>query len=190
MKRIMIAIGLATLLAAALALAGDPPPAGNTGAAPATPGITEATPSPQSEAMAQAAEHRFFTPTEIKWQEAPPSLPRGAKVAVLEGDLGSPGPFTMRIMVPAGYKIPPHFHPGIEHVTILSGSFFMGMGETWDESKGHELTAGSFAYMAAGTRHFVWTKRATVLQVHGIGPWGITYVNPTDDPRNQKQAAK
>lgn len=190
MKRILIATGLATLLTAALALADDPPQTGKTGDAPATSGITETVPTPQAEAMAQAAEHRYFTPASIKWTDAPPSLPKGAKVAVLEGDLASPGPFTMRVMVPAGYKIPPHFHPGIEHVTVLSGSFFMGMGETWDVSKGHELTAGSFSYMAAGTRHFAWTKKATVLQVHGMGPWGTTYVNPTDDPRNQNQATK
>ncbi|HEY6221042.1 MAG TPA: cupin domain-containing protein [Candidatus Eisenbacteria bacterium] len=189
MKRILIAIGLGTLLAGALALASDPPPAGKTGD-PATGRITEAAPTPQSEAMAEAAEHRFFTPADVKWADAPPSMPKGAKIAVLEGDLGSPGPFTMRVMVPAGFRIPPHFHPGIEHVTVLSGSFFMGVGEKWDESKGHELTAGSYSYMAAGTRHFAWTKKATVLQVHGMGPWGITYVNPTDDPRNQKQATK
>ncbi|HYR69045.1 MAG TPA: cupin domain-containing protein [Candidatus Dormibacteraeota bacterium] len=190
MKRILIAIGLGTLLAAALALAGDPSQTGKTGDPQATSGITEATPTPQSEAMAQASEHRYFTPADIKWTDAPPSLPKGAKVAVLEGDLASPGPFTMRAMVPAGYKIPPHFHPGIEHVTVLSGSFFMGMGETFDESKGHELAPGSFSYMVAGARHFAWTKKATVLQIHGMGPWGITYVNATDDPRNQKQAAK
>ena len=190
MKRILIAIGLGMLLAAALALAEDPAPTAKSDAPAAKSAITEAAPTPQSEAMAQAAEHRYFTPADIKWTEGPASLPKGVKVSVLEGDLGSPGPFTMRAMVPAGYKIPPHFHPAIEHVTVLSGSFFMGMGETWDETKGHELTPGSFAYMTAGTRHFAWTKKPTVIQVNGMGPWGITYVNPTDDPRNQKQATK
>ncbi|HKW50690.1 MAG TPA: cupin domain-containing protein, partial [Candidatus Eisenbacteria bacterium] len=138
MKRILIAIALATLLAAPLALAGDPAPTAKTGDPAATRGITEAAPTPQSEEMAQAAEHRYFTPADFKWQDAPPSMPKGSKIAVLEGDLGSPGPFTMRVMVPAGYRIPPHFHPGIEHVTVLSGSLFMGLGEKFDESKGHE----------------------------------------------------
>lgn len=189
MRRIWIAISLATLMAPAFVRAGDPAQPTKTGTAAATSKIAE-TASQASEEMAQAAEHRYFLPTDIKWTDAPPAMPKGSKVAVLEGDLASPGPFTMRVMVPAGYKIPPHFHPGIEHVTVLSGSFFMAQGEKWDESKGHELTAGSFCYMAAGTRHYAWTKRPAVLQVHGMGPWGITYVNPTDDPRNQKQATK
>lgn len=188
MRRIWIAIGLATLLAPALARAADPPQA--TGTAPATSKVAETTPMPEMPDAMAAAEHRYFTPTDIKWSDAPPSLPKGAKVDVLEGDLASPGPFTMRVMLPAGYKVPPHFHPGIEHVTVLSGSFFMALGDRWDESKGHEMTAGSFGYMAAGARHYAWTKKPTVLQIHGMGPWGITYVNPTDDPRNQKQATK
>lgn len=190
MRRIVIAIGLATLLTPALARASDPPPAGTTGAATVPSKVAESAVPPQAAEVAQAGEHRIFTPADLKWADSPPSLPKGAKVAVLEGDLGSPGPFTMRIMLPAGYKIPPHFHPGIEHVTVIVGALYMGLGEKWDETKGHELTPGSFSYMAAGTRHYAWTKKATTLQVHGVGPWGITYVNPTDDPRNQKDAAK
>jgi hypothetical protein len=190
MRRVVIAIGLATLLIPSVLRADDPPPAGNTGSAPATSKVAETAVPPQAAEMEQAAEHRYFTPAEFKWTDAPPSLPKGAKVAVLEGDLASPGPFTMRIMLPAGYKIMPHFHPGVEHVTVLAGSFFMALGDTWDESKGHELTGGSFGYMAPGTKHYAWTKKPATIQVHGVGPWGITYVNPTDDPRNQKQATK
>ncbi len=189
MRRILIAIGVVTLMVPVLAWADDP--AGTkTGDTPPPSKVAETAPTPVADdAMAQA-EHRYFNPADVKWVDAPPSLPKGAKIAVLEGDLASPGPFTMRISVPAGFKIPPHWHPGIEHVTVISGAFFMGLGETWDESKGHELTPGAFSYMAAGTRHFAWSKKATVLQVHGVGPWGITYVNPSDDPRNQKQATK
>jgi quercetin dioxygenase-like cupin family protein len=190
MKRILIAIGVVTLIAPMLARAGDAPATTKAGEATAAK-VAEATPAPDAApTMAQAAEHRFFNSADIKWVDGPASLPKGAKIAVLEGDLASPGPFTMRVMAPAGFKIPPHWHPGIEHVTVVSGAFFMGMGDTWDESKGHELTPGSFSYMAAGTRHFAWTKKETVVQVHGVGPWGITYVNPSDDPRNQKQATK
>jgi len=187
MRRILIAIGVVTLMVPALAWADDPPATAQTGDPAAPSKIAETTPAP--DAMAQA-EHRFFNPADVKWVDAPASLPKGAKIAVLEGDLASPGPFTMRIKAPAGFKIAPHWHPAIEHVTVISGSFYMGTGDTWDESKGHELTPGSFSYMAAGTRHFAWTKKETVLQVHGVGPWGITYVNPSDDPRNQKQATK
>jgi len=189
MRRFVIAVGLAALLTPAILRADDPPATGNVGA-PATSKVAEQSVPPQSPEVAQAGEHQYFAPTDLKWADAPPSLPKGGKVAVLEGDLASPGPFTMRVMLPAGYKIPPHFHPGVEHVTVLSGSLFMGMGEKWDETKAHELTGGSFSYMAAGVRHFAYTKKPTTIQVHGVGPWGITYVNPTDDPRNQKQATK
>jgi quercetin dioxygenase-like cupin family protein len=175
--RFLIGVAAAALIAPTAALAGDPS-AGKSAEAS------------QAAAAAPAAEHRYFTPADVKWTDGPPSLPKGAKVSVLEGDPAAPGPFTMRLSVPAGYKIPPHWHPAIEHVTVVSGSLFMGMGETWDESKGHEMPAGSFGYMLAGVRHFAWTKVETVVQVHGIGPWGITYVNPSDDPRNQKQATQ
>lgn len=129
-----------------------------------------------------------YAPTDVTWQEGPASLPAGAKLAVLEGDLTKAGPFTMRLMVPDGYRVPPHSHGNIEHLTVVSGTFYVGMGEKFDESAGRELPAGSFAFMPAGMRHFAWTKGETVVQVHGVGPWSITYVNPTDDPR--KSAAK
>ncbi|MCI0595615.1 MAG: cupin domain-containing protein [candidate division Zixibacteria bacterium] len=131
-------------------------------------------------------DHIMLTEPELKWADAPPSLPPGAKLAVLEGDPAQPGPFTMRIKAPAGYKVPPHWHPADEHVTVISGSFFMGLGDKFDEKAMKELTPGGFAVMATGTRHFAMTKKETVVQVHGIGPWGINYVNPADDPRQAK----
>jgi quercetin dioxygenase-like cupin family protein len=129
--------------------------------------------------------HVMATPGSEKWGPAPPSLPAGAQVAVLEGDPAKPGAFTMRIKLPDGYRIPPHWHPADEHVTVIAGTFVMGLGEKFDESAGKPLDAGSFAMMPTGTRHFVWTKGATVVQLHGIGPWGITYVNASDDPRKK-----
>jgi quercetin dioxygenase-like cupin family protein len=189
MKRFLFAIGVVTLLTPTFAFAGDTPatPAGQ--ATPATQATPAAQPTPAAQ-VTPPVEHRYYTPADIKWVDGPPSLPKGAKFAVLEGDPTAPGPFAMRISVPAGYKIPPHWHPAMEHVTVISGSFFMGLGDTWDESKGHEMPAGSFGYMPQGVKHYAWTKVETVVQVHGIGPWGITYVNASDDPRNQKQATK
>jgi quercetin dioxygenase-like cupin family protein len=131
-------------------------------------------------------DHIMLTGPELVWKDAPPSLPTGAKLAVLEGDPAQPGPFTMRIKAPAGYKVPPHWHPADEHVTVISGGFFMGLGDKFDEKGMKELTPGSFAVMVTGTRHFAMTKKETVVQVHGIGPWGINYVNPADDPRQAK----
>jgi quercetin dioxygenase-like cupin family protein len=118
--------------------------------------------------------------------EGPASLPKGARVAMLEGNPTQEGPFTMRLQLPAGFKIPPHWHPAVEHVTVISGTFNLGMGEKFDTSSGRALTAGAFAFMQPGMRHFAWTNEETVIQVHGIGPWKITYLNSGDDPRNKK----
>jgi len=130
--------------------------------------------------------HVMFTPSTVSWAAAPPSLPPGAQAAVLQGDPSKAGPFTMRLKAPDGYRIAPHYHPADEHVTVLQGALTVGMGEKVDMTAARELTAGSFAVMPAGARHFASTKGETILQLHGIGPWGITYVNAADDPRNNK----
>src|SRR3989344_3979075 len=89
-----------------------------------------------------------------------------------------------RLEFPANYRVAPHWHPADEHVTVIAGTFALGMGETFDETKLEELGVGGFAMMRTGTRHFAWSKDGAVVQLHGIGPWGLTYVNPADDPRN------
>lgn len=131
-----------------------------------------------------AALHR---PDGLKWQDGPPSLPPGAKFAVLEGDPARPGPFVFRVKVPDGYRIPPHTHPKPERVTILAGAFNLGMGDTFDEKKGEALPAGTYGTWPAGMKHYVWVKGETVVQFHGDGPWVIEYVNPADDPRKGKR---
>jgi hypothetical protein len=123
----------------------------------------------------------------IKWQSGPPSLPRGAMFAVLEGDPSKEEPFVFRVKLPDGYRIPPHTHPKTERITVLSGTFHIGMGSTFDERAGKPMPAGTYGYWAAGMKHFVWTKGETVVQFHGMGPWAIQYVDPKDDPRNQKK---
>ena len=133
------------------------------------------------------ADHGVFAPADIKWVDGPPSLPPGAKLAVLEGDPTQEGLFTMRIKAPDGYKIPPHWHAAFEHVTVISGTFRLGMGEKFDETKLQDVPAGGFSYMAPGMRHFAATKGETVLQVHAMGPWQLYYVNPSDDPRQMKK---
>ncbi|HEY2924489.1 MAG TPA: cupin domain-containing protein [Candidatus Eisenbacteria bacterium] len=175
------------LMLAAAAFADDAAKTTDTAKSSATPAATAATPA---QAAVPATEHRRFLPGDFKWSDAPASLPKGAKVAVIHGDPNAPGIFAMRISMPAGYRIPPHSHPADEHVTVISGEFTMGLGDTWEESKGHALPAGSVSIMPKGTRHFAWSKVETVVQVHAMGPWGITYVNPQDDPRNKKQAEK
>jgi quercetin dioxygenase-like cupin family protein len=122
-------------------------------------------------------------PGTIKWGPAPALLPAGAQLAVLEGEPAKAGPFTMRLRVPDGYRIPPHYHPVIEHVTVVQGTFLVGMGERFDTAKLTELPTGTFAALEPGVRHFAQARGETILQIHGIGPWSLTYVNPADDPR-------
>lgn len=131
-------------------------------------------------------DHIMVMPGDIKWVDAPASLPPGAKVAVIEGDPKARGLFTMRVKLPANYTIKPHWHPADEHVTVIEGSFYMGLGEKFDEKAAKEIPTGGFAVMLTGTRHYAFSKKECIIQLHGMGPWGIIYVNPADDPRNKK----
>ena len=129
-------------------------------------------------------DHLMVTAGDLKWADVP-SLPPGAKLAVIEGPLNEAVPFTMRVKFPADYKLPPHWHPAIEHVTVISGTIHLGMGDKLDTAKTTALTPGSVAIMQPKTHHFLWTKDETIVQVHGVGPWGINYLNPEDDPRKK-----
>jgi quercetin dioxygenase-like cupin family protein len=140
--------------------------------------------SKNSSAFAQTRPtHVLVTPDQVKWGSAPPSLPAGAQLAVLEGDPSKAGAFTIRAKFPDGYKIPPHWHPTDERIVVLEGSLGMGVGDKFDQSAGHELQVGSYSMMPKGLRHFAWAKGDTVIQVSSTGPFEVNYVNPTDDPR-------
>lgn len=128
----------------------------------------------------------MFLADEVAWSPAPASLPAGAKVAVLDGNPKKTGPFTMRISFPDGYRIPPHYHPAVERVTVIEGDFQLGMGDKFDESALKSMPAGAFVSMQPGTRHFARAKGNTVVQVNATGPWKLIYVNPADDPRKEK----
>jgi hypothetical protein len=134
--------------------------------------------------MPGATIHR---PDAIGWKDAPPTLPPGAKVAILDGDPAKPGPFVMRMKFPTGYRVMPHTHPKPERVTVLSGTLHIGMGAAYDATKTQPLPAGSFGTWPAGMAHFGWFEGETVIQLHGEGPWTITYLNPADDPRNPRK---
>lgn len=122
-------------------------------------------------------------PAAMTWGQAPAALPPGAQAVKLEGDPGKPGFFAMRLKVPAGYKIMPHHHPGTERVTVIEGTFSLGMGEKWDDAALVSYPAGSYVSIPKGHRHFAQFKEGAVIQLTSLGPWGITYVNPGDDPR-------
>jgi len=119
----------------------------------------------------------------IQWKAGPPSLPAGAQIAVLEGDPTKEGPFVFRVKVPDGYRIPVHTHPKTERVTVIAGTFNIGMGEKFDQDATKAMPAGTYGFWKSGMKHFVWTKGETIVQFHGEGPWTINYVDPKDDPR-------
>jgi quercetin dioxygenase-like cupin family protein len=127
---------------------------------------------------------------DVKWGPPPPALPPGAKMAVLAGDPASTGLVTLRVKMPAGYKVPPHWHPTDEHVTVLSGSVLLGMGDKLDETRAKTLTAGGYVVAPANMHHFALTTTGAVIQISLNGPFGITYVNPADDPSKQAASAK
>jgi ketosteroid isomerase-like protein/quercetin dioxygenase-like cupin family protein len=134
-----------------------------------------------------AATHVAVPADSLKWGDAPPGMPGGMRAAVVSGDPAQAGqPYVLRAQMPAGYRIPPHWHPTNENVTVLSGTVALGMGDTFDERALQDLSAGSFTTVPADMRHFFVSKTASTIQVHGIAPFGITYVNPADDPRMKK----
>lgn len=126
--------------------------------------------------------HVVMPAAAVKWVDPPPSVPPGAKLAVISGDPSKPEMFTIRLQFPNGYKIAPHWHPTDEHVTVLSGTFAAAMGKTWDDKALANLPAGSYAVMAATMPHYATARGAAVVQVHGMGPFVLNYVNPADDP--------
>ena len=129
------------------------------------------------------SQQNAFTPDQIKWGPVPPTLQPGAQLAVLEGDPGaSSGDFTIRLKMPDGYKIAPHYHPKRENVTVVSGAFKLGMGDKFDDSKLMSLPTGSFGYMDPDMHHYGMASGETIVQVHGMSPFQIIYVNPADDP--------
>jgi hypothetical protein len=137
---------------------------------------------------AAADEPVLLNQSDLKWGPAPPTLPKGAQLAVLHGDPGKPGPFVMRLKMPAGYKLPPHWHSQAENLTIVSGTFHIGSGDKMDAGGANTMKGGGFHYLPERARHYAFVKEPTIVQVHGDGPFDITYVDPGDDP--QKAAGK
>ena len=140
---------------------------------------------------ADAAKHdaTAINAAEIKWGEAPPDVPKGASLAVLHGDPSKKAPFTIRLKLPAGYKIPPHWHSNDEQLTIVSGAFVLHMGDTMD-APANTLTAGGYHFLPGKMHHAAETKGETIVQVNGMGPFDIHYLNPTDNPNKSAATMK
>jgi hypothetical protein len=141
------------------------------------PGVTASSP----------AEKNAFTPDTIQWGPAPPFLPAGAQLAVLEGNpMASTGDYTVRLKMPAGYKIAPHWHPQRENVTVITGTFKLGMGDQFDESKMMSAPVGSFAYLDPSMHHYAMAVDEVVVQIHGQAPVQLNHVNADDDRSRKK----
>lgn len=130
-------------------------------------------------AHAQAATNA----ADLKWGPAPAAFPAGAQMAVVSGDPGKAGPFTVQLSMPDGYKIKPHSHPTDENVTVVQGTFLVGMGDKWDVAKAKPLATGETGAVPANMAHYAQAKGKTVVQVASTGPFAMTYVHPSDDPR-------
>ena len=128
--------------------------------------------------------HVMATLAEAQWGPAPPMLPPGAQIAVLAGDPTKPVAYTVRLKFPANYTIPAHSHPTNENVTVVSGDFFVGMGNVVDKASAKALGVGGFGFLPAGMNHFAFTRQETTIVLFGQGPVEFKYVNAADDPRH------
>jgi len=127
-------------------------------------------------------EHIMVEADKLVWKDNP-TLPPGAKIAIIEGNPKEAGLFAFRLKFPAGYRIPPHEHPVTGHVTVLAGTFHIAVGNRFDTTSGDAVPIGGYSLMPANTQHYAWADGETIIQIHGLGPWGIKYVNAADDPR-------
>jgi len=139
--------------------------------------------APKSAQAATPSESR--AEQDFNWGPAPDFLPKGAQIAVLQGNPGGNEEFTVRLKFPAGYKIAPHTHPTIENVTVLQGTFLAGMGEEFAKSALHPFGRDGFVSIPANHAHYAMARGETIIQLHAVGPFLVTYINPNDDPRNR-----
>ena len=123
----------------------------------------------------------------LQWSDAPPRLPAGGKMTVLDGDPSKPGSFIARLKMPAGYRIMPHVHPAAERVTVISGTLHIATGDQLDQTAGRQLNAGDFVVFPKGSKHAAWAVEECVIQIQSEGPFEMNYVNPADDPRKGKK---
>ena len=122
----------------------------------------------------------------LKWMDGPPGLPGGSKFAVVSGDPGKEGTFTIRAKFPANYTVPPHSHPTDEKVSVKSGGpLSYGMGDKLDKANVGTLEKGYHVTLGAKMNHYAFTTEPVEIEITAMGPFGITYADPKDDPRNK-----
>ena len=148
-----------------------------------TPETNQAVPQPRKH-QPDEEQFRAIHSEDVQWA-AFPAFPPEARLAILVGDPSKPGPYTIRVKLPAGTKMAPHKHPEDRIYTVLSGVFYIGLGEAFDESKLTAYAPGSVVVLPGGQPHFHWAKSGEyITQVSAIGPLGLSYIDPTNDPRS------
>ena len=151
----------------------------------AVPGLAHGQ-EPTNPAAAVVKSKIMLTPEEMRWEDCSPAIPPGAKCAAIEGDRNAANVlFAYRLKMADGYKIPPHFHPADERLTVIKGTLNLGLGDKLDTNATKPMSAGSYVVVPKGTHHYAWSRGETIVQVNAIGPWGLTYVHPEDDPRKR-----
>lgn len=158
-------------------------------------------PKPKKAPAAAHKAHIMVAPEDVKWGPIPASWIQGTpppefagpmqtQISVIQGDPLKPGLYVIRIKAPDGEKVPPHWHPQDEHITILQGTFVLATGDKFDENAGQELTTGTYALMPKGVRHFARVKGETILQAHGMGPFKIIFVGPAAKASKKTSSAQ
>ena len=144
--------------------------------------LTSADPAKPGGSPAARLAHMVALPDDMKWEPGPPGLPPGSKIAVLDGDPTKPGLFVIRAKLPDGYTVPPHWHSTDENITVISGSFGIGLGDRIETAKTRYMPAGSYVRLGQKEHHYAVAKGETVIQIHAMGPFDIHYLSPADDP--------
>lgn len=157
-------------------------------AAVATLAITSASADTAAKKKGMKHEAMFVMPADIHWMPAPPDLPKGAEIGVLMGDPGKPAPYVVRLRAPDGYKVPPHWHSKDEQLTVISGTLTLHMGDTMNDP--HDMPAGAFHFLPGKAHHAAVAKGETIVQIAGVGPFDIHYLNPEDNPNPNPKMTK
>lgn len=147
-------------------------------------GLALAAPPVAAQSVYDGNGHLLLAASQLQWKDAPSVAP-GARIAIIEGPLNKAVPFTFRLELPAGTTIAPHVHPAFERVTVLSGTFHFAHGDRFDTNHAQALGPGDVAIMPPGAPMYGFTKERTVIQLHGVGPWGIKYLSEAEDPRQR-----
>lgn len=134
-------------------------------------------------AVAAEEMHKVVVPDSVDWQPAPPVVPKGAMMSVLAGDPAKTDMYVLRLKLPANYSIAPHWHSNAENLTVISGMLQVGLGDMFDKSKGQALPPGGFVFLPSPMHHYAWSTTETIIQISGMGPFDINYVNPKDNPQ-------